>query len=303
MKTVVIAGGSGLIGRHLSELLMASGYEVLWLSRKANPKARFATFAWNPSDGTMDETPLERADFVINLAGSGIVDSRWTARTKQEIIDSRVQSADLIAQFLTTKKHNIKAYIGASAIGFYGHRGDEWLYENMPSGNGFLAESTLAWERGTEQVAATGVRTATLRIGIVLSKLGGALPKMLMSFNFLMGFYFGSGKQHYSWIHIEDMARMFQFALENESVQGIYNAVAPKVVDNKTLTRNVGVALGRPALLLPAPAFALRLLMGEMSTVILNSVRVSSHKIEAAGFQFLFPESVAALRDVLRRKI
>ncbi len=302
MKTVVIAGGSGLIGKQLSELLSASGYEVLWLSRKQNLTARFPTFAWNPSAGTMDETPLLRADFVINLAGSGIANSRWTSKIKHEIIESRTKSAQLIADFLKMKPHRIKAYIAASAIGFYGERGDQWLAETADAGHGFLAESTLAWETATHVVAQTGVRSVALRVGIVLSTKGGALPKMLISFNFLTGIYFGNGQQFYSWIHIEDVARMFQFALENETMNGIFNAVAPTPVTNKVFTKNLATALSRPALLLPAPSFALKIALGEMATVVLNSNRVTAEKIEKMGFKFLFPENVAALKDVLKRK-
>lgn len=305
MKTVLIAGGSGLIGRHLSALLREAGYEVLWLSRRANPTAEFPTFAWNPATGEVDETPLLRADFVINLAGSGIADGRWTRRVKQEIIESRTKSADLIGNFLKNNpSHRVKAYVAASAIGFYGERGEDWLIESATSGEGFLSESTVAWEAATAGVSvASGVRTVALRVGIVLSKRGGALPKMLMTFPFWLGVYFGSGRQFYSWIHIEDVARMFQFAIENDQMEGIFNAVAPNPVDNKTLTRNAGVAMGKSVLLMPAPSFALRLILGEMATVVLNSDRVSAQKIQQSGFKFQFPESIAALKDILKRKI
>lgn len=304
MQTVVIAGGTGLIGQYLSYLLRGGGFEVLHLSRQANAKAEFPTFAWNPSEGTFDATPLERADYIINLAGAGIADKPWTAARKRLIIESRTQSAALIEQFLKRSKHHVKAYIAASAIGYYGNRAaDEYLDENAAAGQGFLAESTLAWENATQKIAQLGIRTVAFRIGIVLSTKGGALEKMLIPFRFLLGTYFGDGKSFYSWIHIEDMANLFVFAIQNNTLNGIYNAVAPNPVTNYALTAAIRDASKRPALLMPAPAFALRLAMGELATVVLNGNRVSAEKILSAGFVFKFPNVTAALADIIKRKI
>lgn len=304
MQTVVIAGGTGLIGRQLSHLLRGAGFEVLHVSRKANLNAEFPTFAWNPMTGSFDATPFERADFIINLAGAGIADKPWTAARKREIIESRTQSAAIIERFLRSRKHHVKAYIAASAIGYYGNRAaDEWLDENASAGSGFLTESTLEWEQATQKIAQLGIRTVAFRIGIVLSTQGGALEKMLISFRFLLGTYFGTGEAVCSWIHIEDMASMFLFAIQNNTLNGIYNANAPNPVTNYALTVAIRHALQRPALLIPVPAFALRLAMGELADVVLNGNRVSAKKIVSAGFQFKFPSINEALLDVVKRKI
>lgn len=304
MQTVVIAGGTGLIGRHLSHLLRGVGFEVLHVSRRANLKAEFPTFAWHPEEGSFDATPFERADFIINLAGAGIADKPWTAARKREIIESRTQSAALIERFLSSRKHRVRAYIAASAIGYYGNRAaDQWLDENASAGKGFLTESTLEWEQATQKIAQLGIRTVAFRIGIVLSTQGGALEKMLISFRFLLGTYFGNGEAVCSWIHLEDMASMFLFAIQNDTLNGIYNATAPNPVTNYALTAAIRGALKRPALLIPAPTFVLRLAMGELADVVLNGNRVSAKKIVLAGFKFKFSTINEALIDVLERKI
>lgn len=304
METVVIAGGTGLIGQHLSHLLRGAGFEVLHVSRKANPNAEFPTFAWNPSEGSLDITAFERADFIINLAGAGIADKPWTAARKRLIIESRTQSAALIEQFLRRNKHHVKAYFAASAIGYYGNRAaDEYLAENAAIGKGFLAESTAEWEKATQKIAQLGIRTVAFRIGIVLSTQGGALEKMLISFRFLLGTYFGNGKAFCSWIHIEDLSNLLLFAIQNNTINGIYNAVAPNPVTNYDLTVAIRNALKRPALLIPAPAFALRLAMGELADVVLHGSRVSANKILAAGFKFKFSNATEALINLIERKI
>ncbi len=303
MKTVVIAGGTGLIGQYLSHLLRGSGFEVLHVSRNANRNATFPTFAWNPTNGTFDATPFQKADYIINLAGAGIADKPWTATRKREIIESRTQSAALIEQFLRNNNHHVKAYISASAVGFYGNRADEWLDEKAAPGKGFLTESTVEWENAIAKIAQTGIRTVAFRIGIVLSSKGGALEKMLIPFRFFAGTYFGDGKAFYSWIHIEDMARMFLFAIEHDTLNGIYNGVAPNPVTNYDLTSAIRDALKCSAFLLPAPTFALRLAMGELADVVLNGNRVSAKKILSAGFSFKFSNVSDALIDIIERKI
>lgn len=298
MKKILIAGGTGLIGTHLSRLLKNSGYEVAHLSRSANPTAEFPTYAWQPEAGIFDKKAFDEADAIINLAGAGIADKLWSEKRKQEIINSRTSSNQLIAKYLRSEKHHIEAYISASAIGFYADRGDELMTETSAVGTGFLAESTAAWERAIAQVAATNVRTVALRIGVVLSPEGGALQKMLISFMFRMGVYFGNGRQWTSWIHRDDLCNIFLFALQNPSMNGTFNAVAPTPLSNFDLTKAISTAKGGGYLMMPTPTFALRLAMGEMADVVLGSTRVSSQKIENQGFVFRFPEAVSALKNL-----
>jgi uncharacterized protein len=303
MQTVLIAGGSGLVGSRLSDILSGYGYNVIWLSRKSNLNADFPTYAWDITKGYIDEKAIKQADYIINLAGSGIADERWSAARKKDIIDSRVQSTLLLKQHLLKTPNKVKAFISASAIGYYGDRGNDMMVETAKEGSGFLAESTLAWENAVAEIAATNIRTVTLRIGIVMSSVGGALQKILISFMFRTGVYFGNGEQWYSWIHIDDMCHVFKWAIENEKVQGIYNGVSPNPLTNYDLTKGIAEAKGGGYLMMPTPDFALRLAMGEMADVVLNSSKVSSQKIESQGFKFGFPDFVPAIQDILKRKV
>lgn len=303
MQNILIAGGTGLVGMHLSNILRGRGYHVMHLSRSQNPNANFPAYAWDIESKKIDQEAFSQADFIINLAGTGIADKRWTDERKEDIIKSRTKSTLLLKEYIAIQPNKVKAYLSASAIGYYGDRENELLIESASAGKGFLAESTLAWENAIAKVAQTGMRTVALRTGIVLSTEGGALEKMLMSFTFRMGVYFGDGKQWFSWIHIDDLCNMFVWALEHEEAQGVYNAVAPNPLSNYDLTKAVSQAKGGGYILVPAPAFALRIAMGEMANVVLNSSRVSSQKIENQGFRFQFPEAVAALKDLFRRKI
>lgn len=298
MGHILIAGGTGLVGSRLSEMLREKGYEVALLSRKSSSDG-IRTFQWDPSRGFIDPASVGGARAVINLAGAGIADSWWTAARKKLIIESRTESTALLRKTLATTANQTEVYLSASAIGFYGHAGDKWLEETAPAGKGFLAESTQAWENAFHSVESLNIRAAAFRIGIVLSPEGGALEKMLLPFKARIGAYFGDGRQWYSWIHIDDVCRMFIHALENPDVRGIYNAVAPNPVINKEFVETIGKALGGPNLLAPTPAFLLRTGMGEMADVILNSNRVSSAKIESTGFTFQYPELLPALQQLV----
>jgi len=199
--------------------------------------------------------------------------------------------------------HTPQAFLSGAAIGYYGERGNELLSENAPPGRGFLAESCVAWEEAIAAVAAAGIRTVAFRIGIVLSTKGGALEKMILPARMGAGAYFGDGAQWYSWIHLDDVCNLFIHAIQQATLAGTYNAVAPNPATNKELAAALMRALDRPQILLPAPAFALKLAMGEMADVVLNSTRVSSAKVEASGFRFSHPNLEAALLDLLTRKI
>jgi uncharacterized protein (TIGR01777 family) len=301
MSTVLLAGGSGLIGQRLSVLLEKKGYEAIFLSRKKNSDNRF--FQWDVKKGTIDSVAIERADYVINLAGAGIVDKRWTDNRKKVLIESRTQTAALLKEsFEKIKKP--KAYISASAIGFYGNRGDEWLTESSePQPEDFLSECTMAWENAAKSMAKSNIRTAIFRIGIVLSMNGGALPEMILPMKFGARVSFGDGKAYYPWVHIDDVCHMFIWALENEKVNGIYNAVAPEPLMIEDLVKEIQEARGGFAFPIPAPSFALKLVMGEMADMLLNSARVSAEKISASGYEFKFPEIQPALKNILKEKV
>jgi uncharacterized protein (TIGR01777 family) len=304
-ETILIAGGTGLIGQRLSELLKQLGYNVLHLSRKANLNAEYPAYFWNPVTNEIDETAITKADYIIQLAGAGIADGLWTKSRKKLIIDSRVQSNKLIANTLRQYPHQVKAYIAASAIGFYGNRvADEQLDEDSGAGSGFLTESTVAWERAIESVTQKyqneRVRGVTIRVGIVLSMQGGALPKMMIPFWVRLGNWFGNGQQVMSWIHIDDICQMFIKSVQDAQMKGIYNGVAPAPVSNKAFTKAIGQAKGGWHLYMPVPSFLLRLGLGEMADVVLNGNNVSAQKIENQGFVFQYKTIESALKSFFK---
>lgn len=303
MQTVLITGGTGLVGSRLSRTLKQKGYNVIHLSRKENLDSTFPAYKWDIDKGEIDNRALEQADYIVHLAGAGVADKPWTKKRKQIIIDSRVKTGALLQQKLKEVGKRPKAVICASASGFYGDRGGQLLDESASKGKGFLAEVVEKWEAANDGFSEVSDRIAQLRIGIVLSTKGGALEKMLPTYKARIGTYFGSGEQYYSWIHIDDLCEMFAFAIKNEEVEGTYNAVAPNPVTNKRLAEAIGEGMGKSAVLMPAPAFAMRLAMGEMSSIVLEGVRLCSNKIENAGFDFTFVNVSSALRDLIGRKI
>ncbi len=304
MSTVLIAGGTGLVGTRLSHLLKAQNYEVIHLSRKENLKAEFPAYRWDLNTMEIDKEAWKKTDYILNLAGTGIADKRWTKTRKKAIIDSRVKSNALIEKYIREYPHQPKAYIAAAAIGYYGNTGEQWLDEtSTPDNKGFLSKSCIEWEKSIQAVAQTGIRTVWLRVGIVLSTLGGALAKMLPSYKLRVGAYFGDGQQYYSWIHIDDMCKLFIAAIENEQIQGVYNGVAPNPERNKDFAYKIAEALDQKAFIAPSPALALRLAMGEMADVVLHGNRCSAKKISATGFEFDYPQLIPALKDIIKRKI
>ena len=305
MANVLIGGGSGLVGKRLSELLTQRGYQVSILSRSKDKDLPYSIYEWDTEKEYIEPAAVEDADYVINLAGAGIADALWTQSRKRLIINSRLDTTRLLKEAMKKAKTPPKAFVSASAIGFYGDRGNELLTENSPAGkSGFLATTTLQWEDAIMEIAEeTEVRTVALRTGIVLSTQGGAMEKMLLSFKVRTGAYFGDGSQWYSWIHIDDLCKMYIYALENENIEGVYNAVAPNPKTNKELTYALKDALDIAALVVPAPEFALKMGMGEMSHVVLDSAKVSSDKIEQAGFEFEFARLEPAMKDLIKKDI
>ncbi len=294
--TTLLAGGTGFIGARLTEMLRQQGHTVRLLSRQ--PKGA-DQFAWDLNAGTMDERALQGVDYLINLTGAGIADKRWTTARKKELIESRTKSAQVLAEAIRKSGRRPKALVSAAAIGYYGNSGEkEMLESDLPVGNGFMVDCCERWEQAADEIAQLSIRTVKLRIGIVLGKEGGALREMLKPFLFGIGAYFGNGQAWYSWIHRDDICRMMIWALEQDEVEGVFNAVAPNPVRNKTLVQAIARARKKPAILMPVPAFALKIALGEMSATILNSNRVSSEKVEQAGFTFLYPGVNEALEAI-----
>ena len=279
--TISISGASGFIGRHLMKSLAQAGHSLRALSRHAPPAES-----------------LREADAIIHLAGEPVA-QRWTAAAKQRILDSRVVGTRNLVEALGRFTRRPETLICASAIGYYGSRGDEILTESSAPGSGFLPEVCVAWEREAQAAEAFGIRVVRVRIGVVLAAGGGALVRMLPPFRMGVGGRLGSGRQWMSWIHLEDLAALFQFAVESQ-VRGPLNAVAPNPVTNSDFTRELAHALRRPAVF-PVPEFALKMLFGEMADVLLASQRVAPAAAEAAGFRFRFPQLAPALESLLRR--
>lgn len=297
MPTTLLAGGSGLIGTRLAELLRAEGHTIRLLTR--SPKGP-DQFGWNTEQGSIDDTALQGVDYVINLAGAGIADKRWTTARKRELIDSRVQSAHLLRDAFVRTGLRPRAYLSASAIGYYGNSGERRMREaDLPVEDSFMVQCCRAWEQAADTVAALGIRTVKFRIGVVLAKEGGALPEFVKPLRFGLGTYFADGQAWYSWIHLDDICRAFLWGINQEAVEGVFNAVAPQPARLKSLVQATAEAMHKSALIAPVPAFALRLALGEMSVVVLNSNLIAAEKIQTAGFSFHHPELAEALRNIL----
>lgn len=276
---VAITGASGLVGSALSRLLREEGREPVALSRRPEPAA------------------LANADAVVHLAGEPVA-QRWTREAKTRIRDSRVEGTRHLVQVLQSLDRKPRVLVSASAIGYYGHRGGEILSETAEPGEGFLPETSVAWEREARRAGEHGIRVVCVRIGIVLSKDGGALAKMLPPFKMGVGGRLGDGRQWMSWIHLRDLVRLMVWAIEREDVPGTLNGTAPESVTNAQFTRVLAAVLRRPALF-PVPEFALKLLFGEMARVLFESQRVQPEAAQRKGFQFEFPSLEPALRDLL----
>ena len=295
---VLITGGTGLIGTRLAEMLIDSGYEVALLSREPAKSNHFRSFRWEPRTGMIDEAAVPYADYIVNLAGASVSDGKWTDERKRDIMTSRLGGLALLHRELAKPGHHVRAFISASAIGLYGDAGAQLVNEETPPAlptNDFLADVSHQWELAAAPIAALGIRTVIPRIGIVLSTEGGALPQMARPMKLGAGAALGSGKQYMSWIHLDDLCRLFIAMLDDETWRGTYNAVAPNPVTNQEFTETLAQVLHRPLLLPKVPAFGLKLAMGEMSDIVLASQNVSDQKVLAQGFEFEFPELRGAL--------
>lgn len=295
---ILMTGGSGLIGKALTDALLAKGYRVSHLSRRQATDSHIKTYTWNVEQSKIDEHCIDGVDTIIHLAGAGIADKRWTPKQKKIIIDSRTHSIQLIYDLIKKRPNKVKTVISAAAIGYYGDRGDELLTEDSLPGTGFMPECCIAWENAVDEGKALGLRIVKFRTGVVLDKNGGALQQMARPVKLYAGSPFGNGRQWVPWIHHQDVTDMYLYAVKNAHLQGTFNMVAPAPVTNKQLMQAIARQLHKPLWLPNIPAFVFKLLMGEMSIIVLGSTKVSAQKIEDIGFKFQHPELTGALRDI-----
>lgn len=304
MKTILITGGTGLVGKALTAKLLAKNYKVIILTRnmphvKDNKNIEYAV--WNIKQNEIDVMALQKADAIIHLAGAGVMDKKWTDGYKKEIEESRTKSSELLVNALKNNINKVKVIVSSSAIGWYG--GDKianhFFIETDKSDDQYLGIVCKKWEDSISEATALGIRVCKMRTGIVLSKFGGAYVEFRKSLAFNIASILGNGKQMISWIHMEDLCNQFIFALENEQIEGSYNAVAPVPVSNKALT----IAMAKivcPKFFIPAyvPTFILKIMLGARSIEILKSATVSSKKIEQAGYMFLYPAVEGAIKNL-----
>jgi hypothetical protein len=314
MATVLITGGTGMIGRAITQSLLAKNYQVIILSRRASGIERptgswqpitsnLSCAQWDPKGQTIDINAIARADYIIHLAGAGVADKRWTKKRKKEIVDSRVKSGELIVKSLKENTNKVKAIMSSSGIGWYGADpvipNPHPFIENDPASNDFLGQTCEQWQKSLDPVTELGKRLVIFRTGIVLSNDGGAIKEFKKPIRFGIAAVLGNGKQIISWIHIDDLVNLYITAIENESMNGVYNAVSPSPVSNKHFTLQfAGIKNGKFFIPVYVPSFALKLVLGEMSVEVLKSATVSCNRILDTGFSFSYPTIEKALKNV-----
>ncbi len=299
MAIILITGGTGLVGKALSDKLIKAGHEIRFLSRNPKPIINIKTFFWDVNKQEMDANALVGVDHIIHLAGAGIAEKRWTKQRKEEIISSRVDSVKLIAQHLKEKNVRLKSFVGASAIGIYGMETSDVIYTETDKGTSdFLAETCEQWEKAYDNVRLYTERIAIIRISMVLSKQGGALKKLVPLFRLGLGSAIGSGKQYMPWIHITDLVSIFQESLFKPNYNGIYNATATEHITNLVFSNQLAKSLSKPFFIPAIPAFVLKLVYGEMASILLTGSRVSNKKIIDNGFNFQYPSIQETLKEI-----
>lgn len=309
MSTVLISGGTGLIGSNLTRHLLKKKYYVIILTRDAKKKSDDPNIKysyWNVKEGKIDEAVVNECDHIVHLAGAGVMDKGWSEEYKKIIVESRTASAELIISVLFKKNHQLKSFVSASAIGWYGREDkisiDHAFVETDLPANDFLGETCVLWEAAVKSVEELGVRLVKLRTGIVLSKEGGAFTEFEKPLQFGVAAIFGKGKQMISWIHIDDLCRMYESSIENSHLSGSYNAVSPNPVSQKEFMIHLAKKMrNRFYTPIHIPQFLLKLFLGKRSAEILKSANVSCKKIKSTGFTFLYPTLESALGNLLKK--
>lgn len=300
-QNVLLTGGSGFIGKYLTNVLIDAGYSVSVLSRNDKKNTPLITYyKWDLNKNYIDENAVLNADYIIHLAGEGIVEKRWTEKRKKEILESRVKPIDLIHAVLQKNNKTLNAFVSASAVGIYGaFTNDTICTETTPPANDFLGTTCQVWENAADKIEALGIRTVKVRTGIVLGKDGGFLKKVTLSFKAGFGAVLGTGKQYLPWIHIEDLCQIYCKAISDEKINGPYNAAVTDNTTNADLSKILAGLYGYKIWLPKAPSFILKIVLGKMSAAVLTGQRVSSKKIQEAGFEFQFTDLEKALLSCL----
>ena len=301
MAKVLITGGSGSIGRYLIPRLLFGMHQVAIIGRTKKEIPGVESYTWNLDEEELDERALNDVTHIIHLAGAGIADKPWSPARKKEIVESRVKPLQMLANALSRRNQRIEAIISSSAVGFYGGLTSDTIFEeDARSATDFLGSTCQMWEDAVQFFKPIADREVRIRTSVVLMNDAGALPKLVKPTKLGFGAAVGTGKQWMPWIHIDDMVELFLETIVNENMHGVYNAAAPDHADQTTMIKRIGKALGKPTFLPPVPKFLIKTLMGEMSAVVTEGSRVSSQKVQDAGFEFKFPELQPALNDLLK---
>lgn len=289
-KNVIIAGGSGLVGKNLTKLLLEKGFNVSWYSRSPKSNDEVRQYMLDYKTGTIDTTPLQNANTIVNLAGAPISGKRWTKSFKKEILESRVETTKLLLNAISNSTNKPSTYVQASAVGYYGNDASEKIFtEEDQAGNDFLAKVCQEWEKAGNAFPDVPIRRVFLRIGVVFSPGSQAYEKMVLPVKYNLGAPLGSGKQFFSWIHLDDLVSLFTTAMESEAFSGAYNAVAPQTLTNREATRIMARHCGKKLWLPNAPSFVLKLAFGEMAQLLLTGNKISAQKAIGEGFEFKYP--------------
>lgn len=303
-KKILITGATGMIGTRLTSLLLEKGHEVSHLSRSQKAGSPVPVFVWDPARKEIDQQAIKNIDVIIHLAGAGIADKRWTEERKEEILQSRTLSANLIRRTITAQgQHQVKVFISASGVDYYGTKnlGAAFIESSPPGGEDFMSQVAIAWEKEADAFCEIGMRVVKIRTGVVLSRESIALRKISLPVKLFVGAPLGTGDQYFNWIHLEDLCEIYLKAIEDSSMQGAYNAVAPTAVTNRELTKEIANVLSRPLWLPAVPGFVVRLIAGEVADVVLKGGKVSADKIQQEGFDFRFNTLRSALKDIFDR--
>ena len=301
MSKILISGGSGLVGKSISQLLLKQGHQVVWLGRVQGEWQGIKKFKWDPETSYIEKEAFEGVEHIIHLAGAGIADKVWTKSYKEELLSSRIKSSALLYRCVKENKFPIKTIIGASAIGYYGYSNSDKVFteEDKPD-TSFLSELSVKWENSYTPFSEAGIRVAIVRIGIVLSKDGGFYAKLAPLYKLGLGSVFTKKTNYLSWIHIKDVSALFVFCLKNKNCQGVFNAVSSESTLITDFSRQFAASLNKPLFMPVLPEFFARLIMGERSVMLTKGVRVSNEKIKALGFEFEFDTVEKALEDIKR---